>query len=73
MKPPRTYRGESLERKILGVLENGKRAPQFCAYFAPNQKEYQRAVGALVLRGLILFKGRTRGRVMTLNGRRRKA
>ena len=68
----RTSRGLALERRILDVLDVGPRPPMFLDYMAPTKAEYERAIGSLVLKGMIVFKGRTSGRRMAINGRRRK-
>lgn len=70
MKPSR---GGALVRRILAVLDMGPRAPMFCRYMAAGDKEYERAIGHLVLRGKIIFTGKTSGRLIRINGRRRKA
>lgn len=69
----KTSSGAALERRILAVLdETGPRSPMWFRHMAPSDREYQRAIGALVLRGMVLIKGRTSGRVIAINGRRRK-
>lgn len=65
--------GIALERRILTLLELGPRPAMFCEYMAAGRKEYQRAIGSLVLKGLIVFRGKTSGRRIAINGRRRKA
>lgn len=67
-----TSSGVVLERRILAVLEVGPRPPQWFRWMATTKTEYERAIGSLALRGMVLFKGRTSGRVMAINGRRRK-
>lgn len=69
----KTSTGLGLERRILAVLDIGPRPPQWFRWMAPTKKEYERAIGAMVLRGVVLIKGKTSGRVMAINGRRRKA
>lgn len=66
----KTSSGIALERRILNVLDTGPRPPMYCSYMATSKKEYERAIGALVLRGMIIFTGRTSGRRMGINGRR---
>lgn len=70
MKPSR---GGALVRRILSVLDMGPRPPMFCRYMAAGDKEYERAIGHLVLKGKVVIKGKTSGRLMAINGRRRKA
>lgn len=69
----KTSTGIALERRILAVLDMGPRPPMWCRYMAPGKKEYDRAVGSLVLSGRVLIRGKTSGRVMAINGRRRAA
>ena len=71
MKKPSS--GSALVRRILAVLEMGPRPAYWCRFMATGAKEYERAIGHLVLRGLIVFKGKTSGRVMAINGRRKAA
>lgn len=63
--------GAALEKRILNVLDVGPRPVQWFRSFAPSQAEFERAIGALVIRGVALIKGRTSGRVLAINGRRR--
>lgn len=69
----KTSTGAALERRILAVLDMGPRPPLWFRSMAPTKNEFERAIGALMLRGVVLFKGKTSGRVITLNGRRTKA
>lgn len=69
----KTSTGIALERRILNVLDLGPRPPMWFRSMAPSKKEFERAIGALVLHGKVLFKGKTSGRVMVINGRRTKA
>lgn len=67
----KTSTGIALERRILNVLDMGPRPPHWFRSMAPTKAEFERAIGALLLHGTVLFKGRTTGRVMVINGRRR--
>lgn len=67
----KTSTGIALARRILNVLDIGPRPPRWCRWMAPSDKEFERAIGALALRGMVVFKGKTSGRVMAINGRRR--
>ena len=72
MKPFRTSRkAEHLVKRITTMLKDtGPRPPQWFRSFAASKAVFEQAIGQLFLRGLVLFKGKTSGRVMRLNGRR---
>jgi hypothetical protein len=61
-----------LARRIVKVLEEtGPREPALLQrILRAARSDYERAVGHLVLKGLILFRGKTSGRKVHLNGRR---
>lgn len=64
----------NLPRRILAVLEEtGKREPALLRrmFSRFSDAEFQRAIGYLVLKGLILFRGQTTGRTVGINGRRK--
>jgi hypothetical protein len=64
-----------LTRRIVNVLaETGPREPALLQrILRAARADYERAIGFLVLRGLIEFRGRTSGRKVRLNGRRAAA
>lgn len=64
-----------LGRRILAVLdETGAREPGLLQrMLRATDAEYQRAIGWLCLKGLVVFRGRTKGRVIARNGRRMAA
>jgi len=59
-----------LGRRILAVLDLGPRKLNVRRGLAKSQGEFERAIGWLFLKGLVVFKGRTSGRLLARNGRR---
>lgn len=57
-------------RRILNVLDTGPRKPNVLRGLAPSQEVFERAIGFLFLKGLIVAKGKTSGRKIARNGRR---
>lgn len=60
----------TLGRQILRVLDSGPRKTNVLRGLAASQAEFERAVGWLFLKGFVVFKGRTSGRLLARNGRR---
>ena len=63
-----------LGTRILSLLtETGPREPALLQRILRAERaDYERAIGHLVLKGLIVFRGMTNGRRIHLNGRRVK-
>lgn len=63
-----------LARRILNVLrDTGPREPMLLQRILRAERaEYEQAIGYLVLKGLIVFRGMTTARKIHLNGRRTK-
>lgn len=59
-----------LGHRILKVLDTGPRKPNVLRGIAKTQADFERAIGWLFLRGMVVFKGKTSGRVLARNGRR---
>lgn len=61
-----------LTTRIQNVLrDTGPREPALLQrLLRAERKDYERAIGHLVLKGLIVFRGMTTGRKVYLNGRR---
>lgn len=57
-------------KRILRVLDTGPRKPNVLRGLAESQAEFEQAVGQLFLTGHVLWRGKTSGRVLALNGRR---
>lgn len=60
-------------RRILRVLATGPRKPNVLRGLAATQGAFERAIGWLFLRGFIVSRGKTKGKTIGLNGRRRPA
>ena len=64
-----------LAHKILGILDSGARKPRILAAYSKatgfTQAQFERAIGWLFLKGFIVAKGKTSGRLIARNGRRR--
>ena len=56
--------------RILRTLDTGARKPNVLRGLATTQAEFERAIGWLFLRGFVVFKGKTSGRLLARNGRR---
>lgn len=56
--------------RILRTLDSGPRKVNVLRGLAATAGEFERAIGQLVLKGLIVFRGMTKGRLIHLNGRR---
>lgn len=63
-----------LAYRIIGVLDTGPRAPRILAALAKSKgfkvADFERAIGWLFLKGLVVFQGKTSGRLLARNGRR---
>lgn len=57
-------------RRILNVLDTGPRKPNVLSGLATSRSEFEQAIGQLFLGGFVLWRGRTKGRLLALNGRR---
>ena len=64
-----------LAHRLLSVLDTGPRKPSVLRGVAKargfTQADFERAIGWLFLKGMVVFKGKTSGRLLALNGRRR--
>ena len=63
-----------LALRILNVLDTGPRKTNVLLGVAKARGftvgDFERAIGWLFLKGLVVFKGRTSGRLLARNGRR---
>lgn len=59
--------------RILSVLDSGPRKTNVLRGLAKTQAEFERAIGWLFLKGFVVFKGKTTGRMLARNGRRMAA
>ncbi len=59
-----------LARRILNVLDTGPRKLNVLRGLAESQADFERAIGWLFIKGLVVFQGRTSGRLLARNGRR---
>lgn len=66
-----------LAHRLLGVLDTGPRKLNVLLGVAKargyTQAYFERAIGWLFLKGMVVFKGRTSGRLLARNGRRMAA
>jgi hypothetical protein len=62
-----------LGKRILGVLDTGPRKLNVLRGLAETQAEFERAIGWLFIKGFVMFRGRTSGRLLARNGRRMAA
>lgn len=59
-----------LGKRILRVLDYGPRKPNVLRGLAKSQADFERAIGWLFLKGYVVFRGKTNGRLLARNGRR---
>lgn len=57
-------------RRILNVLDTGPRKANVLSGLAEKRAEFEQAVGQLFLGGFVVWRGKTSGRLLALNGRR---
>ena len=66
----------TLATRILDVLDTGPRKPSVLRGVAKargfTQADFERAIGWLFLKGMIVAQGKTSGRLIARNGRRRQ-
>jgi hypothetical protein len=62
-----------LGHRILNVLDTGPRKLNVLRGLAKTEPEFERAIGWLFIKGLVVFTGKTSGRLLARNGRRMKS